>query len=83
MRLLLTSAGVENASIHDALLELLNKPTAESDAALHSHGVVRASHGRPSPGVAVHQRAGARHSHGRTRLEVRGRAGAHRLAEAP
>ncbi len=32
MRLLLTSAGVNNPSIHDALVELLGKPIAEADA---------------------------------------------------
>jgi dipeptidase E len=32
MRLLLTSAGIKNASIHNALVELLGKPIAESDA---------------------------------------------------
>lgn len=32
MRLLLTSAGIKNASIHDALVELLGKPIAESSA---------------------------------------------------
>src|SRR5258708_21905620 len=32
MKLLLPSAGIKNASIHDALLELLGKPIAESDA---------------------------------------------------
>jgi dipeptidase E len=32
MRLLLTSAGVKNASIHDALVDLLEKPIADSDA---------------------------------------------------
>ena len=32
MKLLLTSAGIKNASIHDALVELLGKPTAECDA---------------------------------------------------
>jgi dipeptidase E len=42
MKLLLTSAGIKNASIHDALLELLDKPIAESDAlciptALYGH----------------------------------------------
>ena len=42
MRLLLTSAGIKNASIHDALVELLGKPIAESDAlciptALYGH----------------------------------------------
>ena len=32
MKLLLTSAGIKNASINDALLELLGKPVAECDA---------------------------------------------------
>jgi len=32
MRLLLTSAGVKNTSIHDALVDLLSKPIAESNA---------------------------------------------------
>ncbi len=32
MRLLLTSAGIRNRTIHDALVELLGKPIAESDA---------------------------------------------------
>src|SRR5437763_2302742 len=32
MRLLLTSAGIKNASIHDALVELLGKPIAEANA---------------------------------------------------
>jgi dipeptidase E len=32
MKLLLTSAGIRNASIHEALVDLLGKPIAESDA---------------------------------------------------
>ena len=32
MRLLLTSAGVTNPSIHDALVDLLGKPIADSSA---------------------------------------------------
>jgi dipeptidase E len=32
MRFLLTSAGIKNASIHDALVELLGKPIAEASA---------------------------------------------------
>ncbi len=32
MRLLLTSAGIKNTSIHDALVDLLGRPVAESDA---------------------------------------------------
>ena len=42
MKLLLTSAGIRNASLRDALVELLGKPIAESDAlciptALYGH----------------------------------------------
>jgi dipeptidase E len=42
MKFLLTSAGIKNASIHGALVELLGKPVAESDAlciptALYAH----------------------------------------------
>jgi dipeptidase E len=42
LKLLLTSTGIKNASVHDALVELLGKPTAESDAlciptALYGH----------------------------------------------
>ena len=42
MKLLLTSAGIKNASIQDALVELLGKPIAECDAlciptALYGH----------------------------------------------
>ena len=42
MKLLLTSAGIKNPSIHDALVELLGKPFAECDAlciptALYGH----------------------------------------------
>ena len=32
MKLLLTSAGIKNASIHNALVELLGKPIADSSA---------------------------------------------------
>lgn len=32
MKLLLTSAGIKNTSIHDALVDLLGKPIAEADA---------------------------------------------------
>jgi dipeptidase E len=42
VKLLLTSAGIKNATIHTALLDLLGKPTAEADAlciptALYGH----------------------------------------------
>jgi len=46
MRLLLTSAGIKNASIHDALVELLGKPVAESSALFIPTGVY------PFPGGA-------------------------------
>jgi dipeptidase E len=32
MRLLLTSAGIKNPSIHDALVDLLGKPIGEANA---------------------------------------------------
>jgi dipeptidase E len=32
MKLLLTSAGIKNSSIHNALVDLLGKPIAESNA---------------------------------------------------
>ena len=36
MKLLLTSSGIANTSIHNALLDLLGKPIEESSAARHS-----------------------------------------------
>lgn len=44
MKLLLTSAGVKNSSIHDALLELLGKPIAESTAL----AIPTAAYGHPA-----------------------------------
>src|SRR5215216_3566051 len=51
MRLLLTSAGIKNASIHDALGEILAKPIAEANAlciptAMYGHPMVG-----PGPGA--------------------------------
>ena len=43
MRLLLTSAGIKNPSIHDALVDLLGKPIAESSALC----IPTATHGMP------------------------------------
>lgn len=43
MKLLLTSAGIKNASIHDALVSLLGKPIAESSALC----IPTASYGHP------------------------------------
>jgi len=50
MRLLLTSAGIKNASIHDALVDLLGKPIADSSALC----IPTAGYGHPqgSPGGA-------------------------------
>src|SRR5436190_4448548 len=50
MKLLLTSAGVKNLSIHDALLDLLGKPIADSDALC----IPTAAYGHPnvSPDMA-------------------------------
>ena len=50
MKLLLTSAGIKNPSIHDALVNLLGKPIAESNALC----IPTASYGHPmgSPGSA-------------------------------
>jgi len=51
MRLLLTSAGVKNTSIHDALVDLLDKPIAESSALC----IPTAMYGHPQvgPGAGV------------------------------
>jgi dipeptidase E len=46
MKLLLTSAGIKNASIRDALLELLGKPIAEASALC----IPTASYGHPMAG---------------------------------
>ena len=81
MRFLLTSAGIKNASIRDALVDLLGKPIAESSAlciptAMYGHPMVGpgAGHGGSSAGRSAEPdvRAG---------LEVLGRAGAHRAAQ--
>jgi dipeptidase E len=46
LKLLLTSAGVKNPSIHDALVELLGKPIADSNALC----IPTASYGHPDSG---------------------------------
>ena len=53
MRFLLTSAGIKNTSIHDALVDLLGKPIAESSAlciptAEYANPAVLAMHGGSS-----------------------------------
>jgi dipeptidase E len=47
VKLLLTSAGVRNASIHDALVELLGKPIADCDALCVPTGL----YGHPGAGL--------------------------------
>ena len=46
MKLLLTSAGIRNPSIHDALVDLLDKPIEESNAL----GITTASYAHPMAG---------------------------------
>jgi dipeptidase E len=46
LKLLLTSAGIKNTSIHDALVDLLDKPIAECDALC----IPTASYGHPNGG---------------------------------
>jgi dipeptidase E len=49
MRLLLTSAGIKNTSIHDALVDLLGKPIAESGALC----IPTAAYGHPMAGPSA------------------------------
>ncbi|HEX5578649.1 MAG TPA: peptidase E, partial [Candidatus Limnocylindria bacterium] len=49
MKLLLTSAGVKNPSIQEALVELLGKPIAESSAL----AIPTASYGHPNVGPGI------------------------------
>ena len=49
MKLLLTSAGIKNASIHDALVDLLGKPIAECSALC----IPTATYGHPRAGFAA------------------------------
>jgi dipeptidase E len=48
MKLLLTSAGIKNASIHDALVELLGKPIAEANALCIPTGAYGSPYGSPA-----------------------------------
>ena len=80
MRFLLTSAGIKNTSIHDALVDLLAKPIAESSALC----IPTAAYGHPmaGPGAAWRFISGRRpHTHVRIGLEVLGSAGADRAAQ--
>ncbi len=81
MKFLLTSAGIKNTSIHDALVDLLGKPIAESSALC----IPTAGYGHPMAGpscsMAVHQRTRTRNPYVRIGMEVLGRAGTHRAAQ--
>jgi dipeptidase E len=48
MKLLLTSAGIKNPTIHDALVDLLGKPIAESNALCIPTGAYGSSYGSPA-----------------------------------
>ena len=48
MKLLLTSAGIKNPSIHDALVDLLGKPIAESNALCIPTAAYGSSYGTPA-----------------------------------
>ena len=79
MKFLLTSAGIKNTSIHDALVDLLGKPIAESSALIIPTAIY------PFPGGAAHGIAGDQRSSRkplvRIGVEVVGRAGADRAAQ--
>ena len=80
MKLLLTDSGVKNASIHDALVDLLGKPIAESSALC----IPTAGYGRPAgdPGGPWRFISGRiPQPDDRAGVEVGGRAGAHRAAQ--
>ena len=79
MRFLLTSAGIKNTSIHDALVDLLGKPIAESSA-LCIPTAMYPFPGGACHGLPAHQRI-SRQPLVRIGLEVVGSAGAHRAAQ--
>ena len=80
MKLLLTSAGIKNASINDAMLDLLGKPIAECDALC----IPTASYGHAPRGIRGAYRfitGQATTPDVRAGLEVAGSARAHRAAQ--
>ena len=79
MKFLLTSAGIKNTSIHDALVDLLGKPIAESSALCIPTAIYPFPGG---PSMAYRFISGSdRQPHVRIGLEVVGRAGAHRATQ--
>ena len=81
MKFLLTSAGIKNTSIHNALVDLLGKPIAESNALCIPTATYALPGGAAVHGMAVHQRTRTHLPHVRIGLEVLGRAGTHRAAQ--
>ena len=79
MRLLLTSAGIKNASIRDALVELLGKPIAESNALCIPTAIYAFPGGAGRAWRLISGRAASPYV--RIGLEVPGSAGAHRTAQ--
>ena len=79
MRLLLTSAGIKNTSIHDALVDLLGKPIAESSALCIPTAIYAFPGGAGMAWQLISGRAATPLV--RTGLEVLGSAGAHRAAQ--
>ena len=80
MRLLLTSAGIKNPSIHKALVEVLGKPISDCNAIL----IPTAGTGIPTPPLTGHGGSSVDRNptpHERARMETPGRAGAHRASE--
>jgi dipeptidase E len=54
MKYLLTSAGIKNPSIYNALVDLLGTPIAECDALCIPTAMYGHPHGRSSQCVALH-----------------------------
>jgi hypothetical protein len=81
MKLLLTSSGIANPSIHDALVDLLGKPIAESSALFVPTGSTPLPR-RWREGVGGDPR-GSEEPPVRTRLEVVGSVGTHRASQHP
>jgi hypothetical protein len=79
MKLLLTSAGIKNKSIRDALVDLLGKPIAESNALCIPTAIYAFPGGAGFAWKLISGRAASPPV--RTRLEVVGRAGTHRTTQ--
>lgn len=79
MRFLLTSAGITNTTIHNALVDLLGKTDCRVQRPLHSHRGAALPR-RTFTRLPVHQRISSR-PHVRIGLEVVGSAGADRAAQ--